>query len=323
MLVKVKAMSSQAFHLTTRQGLPREQQASPELNLTGSLDEVADELADLCIDVAGIDVWTTSVFDQPLTAQQQMALIERIIARLNDTQWTVATEDDDDDDSEIDFPLLVFEGVGWDRYGGDKLAFAADDDDGAVMIGIWDAPQTLLIGTLSAFDAPCGGIAGASTSHWHPGSATSGGYLNAFIVLTETVGLSVEGRDEDGVFMRVEELDATTPSRVAEILTAEVNGWDDLSGHGIDLMAAYMLGFSEGDVGLVGGRNTGYTIEFLHVEASSAVHEALQKMHPKPSPSEATAWLELAQGLCEHYDEQKEFVRNLTKIAQVGGVQDS
>lgn len=264
------------------------------LDVTGSLDEIAGKLVDLRIDTLSVDEWTTSEFEQLLTAAQQQSLIQQIAAYMNGVDWRAPAPD----------------------VGGSKLAFAADDYDSAVMIGIWENPQTLLIGMLSRYDWPCGGIARASTSHWHPGSATSGGYSDALIILTETVALSLRSRDEDGSFTSVEDVDAATPTKIAEILTEEVNGWDALAGHGINLMSAHLLGFSEGDVGLVGGDNTGYEILDLHVQASDAVLKELREMHPEPSPSEAAAWLELAQGLCEQYDDENDLVENLTEIVQ-------
>jgi hypothetical protein len=171
---------------------------------------------------------------------------------------------------------------------GHSFAFAGSDWD-EFFAGFWPAPDHLLISITDCGEAPPG-TAAVSAGHWHPGSRCSGSWSDEASVLLENVVALHTGLDDDGHYLEFVNMPVGTPQATAAALSRFVAGWD-LFGAESRLLDAYTLGFSSGPVDLLGGDNSGYTIESFDVVAGDDVDNELRKMHAV-SPEKARRWLE-------------------------------
>lgn len=282
---------SGGVHMVVRRGLPGSRKSKPLLDVSGSLVEVADQLAPRVSDhESGCD-WVTVVFDDVLTVEEQQLVGERLRAACEQAEWET-----------LHYSLSS-----------DVLVVLAVEADEQGCVGLWADERTLLVGRFDVFEGPSG-IAKVSARHWHPGSRTSGSFGDVLVVLTSTLAVSLKFLDENGVRAYVRRVDASSPKRIAELFAAEADGWE-LTGRGVHLLGAYVLGFDGGDTGLVGADYAGYEVESLNVYADKLVMAELEKMFPRPSPAEAADWLGTARSLCEWFDEDHPLVVELSEIA--------
>lgn len=283
------------FHVELRPGAPDTSNSTPLQTFTGTLRDVAREVAETCVERATTTVftpggftqnepWLTFIFDPAPTKKQRESLTDVVLNAFQESE----------DGSWVDIE------EGWD---GERVSIAKSFEPGfsqyveeayeECVAGFWYDKRTFLFTKFDlseAFD----GRSTAYVSHWHPDSRCSGSWSNQYAIVSSRLATSWRCNDEDGYYVQFEQVDASTPAAEAATLDSAILGWY-LYGAEYRLLDGYFLDvFESGRIGdLIGpSENPGYEIEDFSLYAESEVLHELRLRYPTPTKEEAVAWLE-------------------------------
>ena len=215
------------------------------------------------------------------------AVVKNIKQKLVDS----ADEDNPLSENNLRWPRLIVP-----ARSGPSFALLSLHSESNWYCGFWLNPTTLVLGDLY-LDAwsPLEGVSAVSAAHWHPDSMTSGCWRDHYAVLGDGIDVEWSLKDEDGTHIVFRRAPGNSPAEVAKRLAKGVASWY-IFGAETDLLTAYFLGFSRGNIAwLRTNENSGYEIDEFSLRADEDVMRELKRLNPPPTQEEASLWLEVTE----------------------------
>lgn len=196
-----------------------------------------------------------------------------------------------------------------------KLVALADDCDRHVLGG-WVDKSTFALIVVDPETSVIGAVASVDVDHWHPGSHTSGMYGDTVVVCNEHLAYVLEREDEDGWYLTLHGIDASSAATVASALSDLISSVDIFGAENWVIPLAVFEPDASVAASLFCSENPGYEVERVSLDAPDGVWVELRRQHPRPSPAEAVELLEeLEEQLEDGWYDDTSFVDTLRAIA--------